>query len=298
MEGMSAAAGSVLYLALEDSERRLQERAGLILAARDPAFPLDFATEWPRASEEGLDMINNWINMNRRDAKLVIIDTYAKFRDPRSQNNIYDDDYGAAGILQKFAIAWRIALLVLHHSNKREETDDILSRISGTNAIAGCADTLLMLTRKRESDEAQIYMTGRDLKKEGTLDLRWRGNTCTWGPSSGAQVVTGYPAYQEENKEEEEGSNKEWKRPPEPIERFPEPSESYPVEKVRDIMMINISRTPGISSRALYNSVYPGFVLNKDGITWNKCRYALESLKRDGLVLLKEGGYHITQLIQ
>jgi RecA-family ATPase len=77
--------GDVLYLALEDRYRRLQDRArkildglGCIASAR-----LHLACEWPRMTQDGLGFIEDWIE-KQSGAKLVVIDVWARFRPPPS----------------------------------------------------------------------------------------------------------------------------------------------------------------------------------------------------------------------
>ena len=55
--------GDVLYLALEDNERRLQRRITKILGAFSTEWPTEFqyATEWPRVNEGGVEEIRKWI---------------------------------------------------------------------------------------------------------------------------------------------------------------------------------------------------------------------------------------------
>ena len=55
--------GDVLYLALEDNERRLQRRIDKVLGAFSEEWPaaFEYATEWPRANEGGIEAIRDWI---------------------------------------------------------------------------------------------------------------------------------------------------------------------------------------------------------------------------------------------
>jgi hypothetical protein len=79
--------GNVLYLALEDRLRRVQDRARKLLRGLDmtdaPAL-LQFAVEWPRQHQGGLDALSKWLD-TADNPKLVIIDVWAKFR-PRASS--------------------------------------------------------------------------------------------------------------------------------------------------------------------------------------------------------------------
>jgi hypothetical protein len=76
--------GDVLYLALEDSERRLQRRVDKILSPFRGEWPerLRIATEWPRLNQGGLDDLADWCQTASQPV-LIAIDTLAKMRPPQ-----------------------------------------------------------------------------------------------------------------------------------------------------------------------------------------------------------------------
>ena len=60
--GIECEQGDVLYLALEDNERRLQKRIDKVLGPlHDWPESFEYATEWPRASDGGVEQIEEWI---------------------------------------------------------------------------------------------------------------------------------------------------------------------------------------------------------------------------------------------
>jgi hypothetical protein len=58
-----------------------------------------------------------------------------------------------------------MALIGLHHDRKAT-TDDFVESISGTNGIAGAADTILVVNRPRNEPEGILSLTGRDVEEE------------------------------------------------------------------------------------------------------------------------------------
>jgi hypothetical protein len=72
---------AVLYLALEDSPRRLQERLALVLADEEPPGGLTFETAWPRMGNGGSETIEAWIG-EHPDARLVVVDVLTRIRAP------------------------------------------------------------------------------------------------------------------------------------------------------------------------------------------------------------------------
>jgi hypothetical protein len=69
------------------------------------------------------------------------------------------------------------ALLAVHHTRKTA-AEDWLETVGGSQGITGSADYILVLTRKRKSEEGMLSVTGRDiLENEYSMCVdngRWR----------------------------------------------------------------------------------------------------------------------------
>jgi hypothetical protein len=168
--------GAVLYLALEDSERRLQRRMDKLLIGEWPE-QLEFATEWRRADQGGLADIEEWIKAHP-DARLVIIDTLAHFRPQASgkSQSGYLDDYAALAPLQNLAGKYGVAIIVVHHDRKME-AEDVFDTISGTLGLSGAVDTMLVM--KRQSGNVTLHVRGRDIE-EAEKAIQFSKDTCRW----------------------------------------------------------------------------------------------------------------------
>ena len=155
----------VLYLALEDSLSRLKGRSDLILRNYGGFAPSNlFYSIKASTIRTGLFEEMDTFLAAQPDCKLVIVDIFQKVRDgPLSrQEGPYQADTREAGALKAFADSRGICVLIVHHTNKRD--GDSVSRMSGTNGIAGAADTLWSLEKKKRSDlEATFNVTGRDV---------------------------------------------------------------------------------------------------------------------------------------
>ena len=159
--------GSVLYLALEDTERRLQDRINCsdILSPNDDLSKLTLITDAPRQHLGGLDYIDWWIEQHE-DSRLVIIDTFQMFRKQLSgKGSMYAEDYDAVSRIKYSADRANIAVLILHHLKKGME-GDWLSEISGSQGISGAADTIFSLKRERNSNMGTLHRTGRDVEEK------------------------------------------------------------------------------------------------------------------------------------
>ena len=72
-------AGDVLYLALEDTQRRLQGRMRAVLQGAPAPPRLTLTCSWPAADDGGLDELERWMD-DRPETRLVLIDTFEKVR--------------------------------------------------------------------------------------------------------------------------------------------------------------------------------------------------------------------------
>ena len=158
--GMATKQGTTLYLCLEDSTLRIQNRLDEIT---DDAPPnVHFCTE-SLILGEGLEQQLEAFLSEHPDTVLVIIDTLQMIRSAR-RDATYANDYRDLSILKHVADAHGVAILLIHHLRK-EYAEDVFSRISGTTAISGAVDTSLTLVeRKRGSGEATLSCIGRDIE--------------------------------------------------------------------------------------------------------------------------------------
>jgi hypothetical protein len=174
--GQSCEQGDVLLLALEDNERRLQDRLNKI--AGDGTWPdaLAYATQWQRLNAGGLTAIERWID-SATNPRLVVVDTLAMVK-PQAQGkgNAYEQDVAALRPLHQLASIRRVSVVVVTHKRKME-ADDPLEGISGTNGLTGTADTTIALIRGNAPGEAILYGRGRDLAE---LERAVRLVECRW----------------------------------------------------------------------------------------------------------------------
>ena len=170
--------GAVLYLALEDNPRRLQSRLKKLLPGGAAPEGLELATEWPRLGDGGLDALEAWLNTHP-DARLVVIDTLAKFRTGQTGKNLYKEDYEAVEPLVELAADHNVAILIVHHLRKLG-AEDPLDQVSGSMGLTGGADGALVLNRQRGRADVYLYVTGRDIEEEKELALSWDSTTATW----------------------------------------------------------------------------------------------------------------------
>lgn len=181
LDGRAVDPGEVLYLALEDTPRRLKQRLLTLNAGTGWEVPegLHLHTTWPRADQGGLLHIAEWVKARKKPVRLVIVDTLAKFRPPpKGGNNGYADDYEAVGSLQKLFGELDVSGLGVHHTRKLR-AEDPFDELSGTLGVSGAADSLWVLDRTRGADSGELFVTGRDLP-DGTIPLTFSRTDCRW----------------------------------------------------------------------------------------------------------------------
>ena len=153
----------VLYLALEDGDRRLQSRFRRLLGPGMPIPPgISRITEATPA--EAMVVIAEFLDRHAEHKPLVILDTLGKVkRHKRAGEDSYLVDYEVGSTLKKLTDAVPgSTLLVVHHTRKAEAAD-FVDTVSGTQGIAGSVDFVLVLTRKRHENNAILSVTGRDI---------------------------------------------------------------------------------------------------------------------------------------
>jgi hypothetical protein len=182
---MRTVPGDILYLSLEDKQRRVQGRAKkMVKDIGAGADRLSIVTTWPRQDKGGLQLLDVWFK-RADNPTLVIIDVWSIFRPAyRTQGSQYEQDYQHMRAVKDFIDRRSCTALLLMHCRKGA-SDDVLEEVSGTMGLTGVADGIIVLNRIRNDNEAKIYVTGRDVQEQ-ELAIRFDPATLTWtslGPS-------------------------------------------------------------------------------------------------------------------
>lgn len=186
--------GTVLYLALEDGYRRLQERMYRMFGT-DGTENLYFSVSSKPLGNGLTDQLSGFIR-EHPDTMLVIIDTLQKIREVDSDSYSYAKDYEIINQLKQFSDSWGICLLLVHHTRKQKSSDNF-DMISGTNGLLGCADGAFMLYKEtRTSNKATLEISGRDQQDQKIHLIRDEEKLC-WNF--------------------EKAETELWKEPPEPL---------------------------------------------------------------------------------
>lgn len=175
--GFETLKSEVLYLCLEDSFARIQNR---LFEITDDAPPTLHFAIMSDAIGNGLEnQIEKFIR-EHPNTGLIVIDTLQKVRKTVSANvNPYAADYDDINALKQLADKYKIAIVLVHHLRKTSDADP-LNMISGTSGIAGGADTNFVLQKdKRTENTATLICTGRDIEGR-ELFLEFNKESFVW----------------------------------------------------------------------------------------------------------------------
>ncbi|MDR0837022.1 MAG: AAA family ATPase [Propionibacteriaceae bacterium] len=151
----------VLYLALEDGDRRLQDRCWKLLEGAPIPAAFQYLLSVPQI--EAGSVINGWLTEQPRG--LVIVDTLAKVRpSARQGEKEYDRDYRYGTYLQGILSHHSGAtVLLVHHTRKTDGGADWMNETLGSQGINGSVDATLILSRRRNDGQGTLKVTGRDV---------------------------------------------------------------------------------------------------------------------------------------
>ena len=170
----STTKGTTLYVSLEDTASRLQER---LLSVTDEA-PNVFFTTFSFKIREGLEEQIKSFVADHPGTTLIVIDTFQMIRNTGNEVS-YASDYNEIEILKKLAEELKITILLVHHLRKQGDSDPF-NMLSGTNGLAGGVDTMFVLDKsKRCSTNATLYCSGRDIE-DREIELCFEKDSCTW----------------------------------------------------------------------------------------------------------------------
>jgi hypothetical protein len=168
--GLDVPQRPVLYAALEDGDRRLQDRCRRLLGTE--AIPPEFQYLTRLEPGRAADTIAAWTQF--RDEPLIILDTLGKVMPPAlpGESN-YQRDYRIGSAMKRIVDdSPGMTLLVIHHDRKADAADWIDS-INATHRLAGAMDTIIVISRDRNETSGLLKVTGRDVA-EGEYAVRFK----------------------------------------------------------------------------------------------------------------------------
>jgi len=177
--GRDTTRARVLYYALEDGARRVQRR--LLSLNWQPseraAFLFSIANLDDGQGGPGPGIAEIWGHTKNYD--LIVVDTLTAAMSGRTDER----DNSSMGVilnaLAQVAHDSDTAILIVHHTGKAFNPDDIFATLRGASAIRGAYDVGLVLERKPGEREAVLHVESRDSDVR-PMTLRQAENGAGW----------------------------------------------------------------------------------------------------------------------
>jgi hypothetical protein len=151
-----------LYLALEDGDRRMQDRCRRLLAG-DP-IPPEFQYITRIEPNRIIDTIGAWLHWHQEPPPLVVLDTLGKVLPPTQMGeDRYQRDYRVGSALKRIVDSYPGTTLLVNHHDRKAMAEDFVDSVSGTHGLAGAADTVIVLARDRNEAAGLVRVTGGDV---------------------------------------------------------------------------------------------------------------------------------------
>lgn len=212
--------GDVLFLGLEDNERRLKSRIQLLNTFKvvmpdlsgfrywtggvdisptgqqfvsDPAEAARTYATFPRG-EAGVEALHKFLD-TFPNTKLIVIDTLAHFREQSNNRDVYQRDYDQMMPLTRLAAERQVLVMPVHHEKKglaSQDSGDFMEDVSGTSGITGAVDGVISIKGKRgvqeENESRKLLLSGRDIPRDFEIDMAFDAERGGWLPAARQDV--------------------------------------------------------------------------------------------------------------
>jgi RecA-family ATPase len=174
--GLDVPKGKALYLALEDSARRLKSRLESQQAPTETE--VKFYEEWKALTEGGI--IEIFEQVDAHGYTLVIIDTISRVLGRADQMD-QGEMTSILGGLQRLAGNRGITVLLVDHHRKSggNGDGDVIDDVMGATSKVGVADAAMGLYRQRGERTATLKVTGRDID-DREMAIVFDTELCCW----------------------------------------------------------------------------------------------------------------------
>jgi hypothetical protein len=172
--GQQCEQGDTLYLALEDSKRRMKSRIQKLGFSELDAPTINLEAPYLNMGLE--ESIQEWIN-SVSNPKLVVIDTLARVKPKtkRTSGTVYDLDNELLRKIQKLGMDNGITIAFITHLSKASQ-DYSFDKITGSVGLQGMTDAMWLLDRGDNQPSASLIGRGRDID-DFEYTLEWDHET-------------------------------------------------------------------------------------------------------------------------
>jgi hypothetical protein len=172
--------GEALYLALEDTPKRMRERLSKIAPDYDFNAPTDihFAHRSFKLGEGLAEQITAFL-ADHPKTQLIVVDTLQYIRNTGNTVSTYATDYRDMDALRDIIKGRKLTMILVTHNHKAD-TDDPLNKVYGSAGLTGAVDGIFVLEkRRRTGDTARLTIANRDTEGH-EFTLRFNRSNCRW----------------------------------------------------------------------------------------------------------------------
>jgi hypothetical protein len=178
--GYKAKQNGVLYYALEDNWRRINDRVNHLDTDNTDMSNFRVKLSAPGISTGLIEEIDQHMT-DYPSTSLIVIDTFEHIRNrDTTKQTLYSADYSDIKTLRQLTNKYEITLLLVHHTRKMNDENDPINNISGSTGLTGATDGNWVLEKiKRTENHAKLTIDNRDT--EGfCFDVKFNPDTCHW----------------------------------------------------------------------------------------------------------------------
>jgi hypothetical protein len=145
---------------------------------------------FPRG-QAGVDALESFLDMYPL-TRLIVIDTYAHFREASRNPDVYQRDYDQMMPITRMAAMRDVCVMPVHHEKKglaSAESADFLEDVSGSSGITGAVDGVVSIKGKRGpsidgGEERKLLISGRDVPHDFDVDMKFDARRGGWQPAA------------------------------------------------------------------------------------------------------------------
>jgi len=178
--GYGANRSGVLYYALEDNWRRINDRVNHLDADNTDMGNFRVKLSGPGIGTGLLEEIDRHMAAYPGTC-LIVIDTFEHIRNrDTTKQTLYSADYSDIKALRQLTNKYEMTLLLVHHTRKMHDDNDPINNVSGSTGLTGATDGNWVLEKvKRTENHAKLTIDNRDTESF-CFDLRFNPDTCHW----------------------------------------------------------------------------------------------------------------------
>ena len=156
---------NVSYLSVEDPPALLKDRLAIISQGEDLPNNLHIIDDMQgkKLDAVGLKMLAQ--HLDEKGSEMLIVDTWMHvLPETDVKGTSYDIDYNVLIPIQKFAHRRNMAVILVTHTRKAADIDNVFNQIQGSVGMQAACDTLMLLSH--DSGSKTLHLSGRRIQSD------------------------------------------------------------------------------------------------------------------------------------